>query len=368
MPIRSFTKTPQHRLVSIPRAVHTAAVLGAEGRHGLGHGHHRHDFRGGVPAIVGCFVCVCFAGNEGMSRGKTAIDGLHQARPQVCAGFLLPHRINHRARKLVRHHGARPAWCGRADQRYRAPKTYFSENSMTPAIFQLPDQGTESARLRVLSFSFAFALHAALAVWITPEHLNASPEPAPIRLDVRTIELPPPSALVVPLPIVELPSPLPPTARPVIRRPAAVRRPPVLAAPPVPVASPPVPVAPPSTDPAPATFAVSPPSPQEIEPQAPSIPAPVTAVRFDASYLQNPAPAYPALSRKWHEQGKVLLQVKVTATGIAEHVEIKRSSGYPRLDEAALNAVRQWRFVPARRGDGAVAASVLVPIVFRLDS
>ncbi len=94
----------------------------------------------------------------------------------------------------------------------------------------------------------------------------------------------------------------------------------------------------------------------------------MAAARFDADYLQNPAPAYPAMSRRLQEEGKVLLQVKVTATGTAEHVQIKQGSGYPRLDEAALNTVRQWRFIPARRGDEAVAASVVVPIVFRLDS
>lgn len=96
--------------------------------------------------------------------------------------------------------------------------------------------------------------------------------------------------------------------------------------------------------------------------------APATAARFDADYLNNPEPAYPLMSRNRGESGKVLLLVQVTAHGTAAQVEIKQGCGFPRLDQAALNAVRNWRFVPARRGDEAVAASVVVPITFRLDS
>ncbi len=100
------------------------------------------------------------------------------------------------------------------------------------------------------------------------------------------------------------------------------------------------------------------------------MPAPVavTAARFDADYLQNPAPVFPALSRRMHEEGKVLLLVQVSAKGEAENVQIKQSSGYIRLDEAAVNAVRKWRFIPARRSSEPVASSVVVPIVFRLDN
>lgn len=96
--------------------------------------------------------------------------------------------------------------------------------------------------------------------------------------------------------------------------------------------------------------------------------APVAAARFDADYLNNPEPVYPLMSRNRGESGKVLLLVQVTAQGTAAQVEIKQGCGFPRLDQAALNAVRNWRFVPARRGDEAVAASVVVPITFRLDS
>lgn len=91
-----------------------------------------------------------------------------------------------------------------------------------------------------------------------------------------------------------------------------------------------------------------------------------TPASFSADYLSNPAPVYPRLSRSLREQGKVLLRIRVSAQGQAEAVDLQRSSGYTRLDEAALQAVRAWRFVPARRGDEAVPAWVVVPIEFTL--
>jgi periplasmic protein TonB len=91
-----------------------------------------------------------------------------------------------------------------------------------------------------------------------------------------------------------------------------------------------------------------------------------SAARFDADYLSNPAPAYPAASRRMREEGTVYLEVNVTAEGRAGELGVRKSSGYVRLDEAALDTVRHWRFVPARRGAEAIAAQVVVPVVFRL--
>ena len=73
------------------------------------------------------------------------------------------------------------------------------------------------------------------------------------------------------------------------------------------------------------------------------------------------------MSRRQHEEGRVLLRVRVGADGRADSVEIATSSGYGRLDRAAQDAVRRWRFVPARRGAEAVAAYFNVPIAFSLD-
>ena len=92
---------------------------------------------------------------------------------------------------------------------------------------------------------------------------------------------------------------------------------------------------------------------------------PFVGVRFDADYLHNPAPAYPATSRRLKEQGAVLIFVQVNERGDPLSVQLKQSSGYERLDQAALEAVRLWRFVPAKRGQTPIAASVIVPIHFR---
>jgi protein TonB len=94
----------------------------------------------------------------------------------------------------------------------------------------------------------------------------------------------------------------------------------------------------------------------------------VVSPRFDAAYLQNPAPAYPPLARRMGERGRVLLRVLVTAEGTADRVELNTSSGSSRLDIAALETVQRWHFVPARQGERAVAAWVLVPISFSLES
>ena len=87
---------------------------------------------------------------------------------------------------------------------------------------------------------------------------------------------------------------------------------------------------------------------------------------FSADYLHNPAPVYPPSARRNGEEGRVLLRVLVSATGQADRVDIQHGSGFPRLDEAAREAVANWRFTPARRGAQAIASTVIVPITFRL--
>jgi protein TonB len=94
----------------------------------------------------------------------------------------------------------------------------------------------------------------------------------------------------------------------------------------------------------------------------------VVAARFDADYLQNPKPVYPPMSRRLGEEGKVVLRVRVSAQGQALSVEVRQSSGFTRLDDAARSAVERWRFVPARQGEQAVEAWVLVPLTFTLDN
>ncbi len=82
--------------------------------------------------------------------------------------------------------------------------------------------------------------------------------------------------------------------------------------------------------------------------------------------VANPKPAYPEIARQRGQEGAVVLLVDVTAEGTAQQVTVRRSSGYDMLDDAAVKAVRRWRFKPARLAGMAVAGQALVPIEFRL--
>lgn len=90
--------------------------------------------------------------------------------------------------------------------------------------------------------------------------------------------------------------------------------------------------------------------------------------RFGAAYLNNPAPNYPPLARRLGEQGRVLLKVLVSENGLAESVQLDTSSGYEKLDRAAMEAVKKWSFIPAKRSNQPVSAYVLVPVKFSLSS
>ena len=129
--------------------------------------------------------------------------------------------------------------------------------------------------------------------------------------------------------------------------------------------------------PAPAEFVAPPPPPpppaeSTVTAATPSVAAPttvapaVTPPSFNAAYLRNEPPRYPNASRRTGEQGRVLLRVFVSADGAPEKVEMGTSSGFDRLDEAALETVRTWKFVPAHRAGTPVSAWVQVPITFAL--
>ena len=86
----------------------------------------------------------------------------------------------------------------------------------------------------------------------------------------------------------------------------------------------------------------------------------------DPGYLSNPAPLYPPESLRRGEQGTVLLHVHVSADGRALSVEIAKTSGFPRLDASAVEAVRTWKFVPAKRAGEPIESWVDVPVIFAL--
>ncbi len=102
-------------------------------------------------------------------------------------------------------------------------------------------------------------------------------------------------------------------------------------------------------------------------PAAPPAAATVQLPSSDADYLQNPKPAYPALSRRLDEQGKTVVRVWIGVDGLPQRPEIFKSSGYERLDQAALTGVMRWRFVPGKRGGVPEAMWFNVPINWVLD-
>ncbi len=97
-----------------------------------------------------------------------------------------------------------------------------------------------------------------------------------------------------------------------------------------------------------------------------STPLPVTEPSFGAAYLHNPAPDYPAVAQQRHWQGTVQLKVHVLMDGKPDEVSVASSSGHTSLDDAAVEAVKAWRFTPAKRGEQAIDGWVRVPIEFKL--
>jgi len=165
-----------------------------------------------------------------------------------------------------------------------------------------------------------------------------------------------------------VPSPAPaPRAQPLLRIAPPSLRPPPMVVPELPrievaEVAPPQPAARPSPQPT-ITVASAPSAPAKAA--APRVEEPP---RYDLAYLENPAPVYPPISRKLREEGRVLLRVRVDAGGRVEAAEIAASSGFDRLDEAALQAVRRWRFAPARSGERTTAGIAIVPLSFRLQA
>ena len=122
------------------------------------------------------------------------------------------------------------------------------------------------------------------------------------------------------------------------------------------------------TQPVQATTAAPTESDSKAEATASSAPPSDTVVKpTKADYLNNPKPEYPALSRRLGEEGKVVISVLINTQGRAEEVRLKKSSGYNRLDDAALRAVKTWGFRAGTRNGVAEAMWFDVPVLFRLD-
>lgn len=87
---------------------------------------------------------------------------------------------------------------------------------------------------------------------------------------------------------------------------------------------------------------------------------------YNAEYLNNPAPLYPPIAKTRGIEGKVLLEVLVNENGGASKVKIINSSGSNLLDESAFEAVKNWKFVPAKKFGKNIEAKILIPIEFKI--
>lgn len=201
-----------------------------------------------------------------------------------------------------------------------------------------------------------------------PPQPPTPPEPEPEPPPPEPEPPPPPEPEPVPEPTPEPPPP-PPKPKPEPKpepkpqpKPKPKPEPPPQPAP-EPRAEPEPQPTPPAPTPAPVAAASTAPKPN---PQADEN-QPVIEPRHDADYLNNPNVAYPSISRRMREEGSVMLRVFVSADGRAEKVEVSKSSGSSRLDQAASSSVARWRFVPAKQGQRNIASWVLVPVVFKLE-
>ncbi|MDA1305485.1 MAG: energy transducer TonB [Nitrospirae bacterium] len=77
-------------------------------------------------------------------------------------------------------------------------------------------------------------------------------------------------------------------------------------------------------------------------------------------------PVYPRIARESGWEGTVLIRVNVDADGNASKVKVQKSSGHAVLDEAAVDAVRKWKFSPAKDGNIPIRSVVEIPINFDL--
>jgi len=180
---------------------------------------------------------------------------------------------------------------------------------------------------------------------------EAAHEVAPMFVDLIAPPAPP------------VPAPPPPTPRPIQKKPLPS---PVIAAAPSPAPAPfVVPAPPPLPEPVQA-----PPAPAAVQaPPAPPAPAPAPKIipASAVQYLEPPAPEYPRLSRRNAESGRVMLRVFIDIAGMPRNVQVSSSSGFARLDDAALAAVQRARFKPYSENGQPTAGWTYVPINFELE-
>ncbi|WP_244813772.1 energy transducer TonB [Caballeronia sp. Lep1P3] len=240
----------------------------------------------------------------------------------------------------------------------------------SPAVFEPATASNINPRVPA-ACAVVLAIHAALlGVALTMRH---EPPPRPVEARSITAQLisetpqpaPQPVAVQSP-PVPQPPKPLPkPQPRPQVKPSVKPRIEPKPT--PMPVTDAPSPVAAPE----PAPVAPPPPAAAPAAPAAPAIgkptmdlAAPKNVAHLSCNIAQ---PDYPAMSRRRGETGTALVKLTVGIAGKIENVTLQKSSGSPRLDDAALDAVRSSACTPYKENGEAIRATATVPFVFSLN-
>jgi protein TonB len=228
-------------------------------------------------------------------------------------------------------------------------------------------------RIRVFALTLAGSIALHIAVLVLGPGLRRGAEAPPRPLEVSIVQPPVPEPVKPPPRVQPLLSASPPQIKPIARTQPEPRRQPA----PAPVVQQrQVLAVPEQAAAAPSTFTIAQAEPQPPAPEAkPATVAaapgprevPATPALYNAEYLRNAPPRYPLIARRNGVEGTVRLKVFVSKDGKPAQVQLDRSSGSAALDGAALDAVKNWQFVPARRGPEPVESWVLVPVVFRLE-
>ncbi|AFQ47656.1 TonB-like protein [Burkholderia cepacia GG4] len=211
------------------------------------------------------------------------------------------------------------------------------------------------------------AAHAIMltAAWL---HRNAPP-PKEIEVQSITAQLIPPAPAAQPVAVQSAAQPAPP--KPTPREKPKVEPKPVQKAvkpTPQPVAQSPSPTpAPAAADPTPAPAAPAPAAPAATPGPAREtmqVSAPKNVSALTCNFVK---PSYPSMSRRRGETGTAYVHFIIGVTGKIESIQLQKSSGYPRLDEAALDATRDSTCPPYIENGQAIRAAHTLPFNFTLD-
>ena len=202
----------------------------------------------------------------------------------------------------------------------------------------------------LLHVGFIWALQSGLV-------MRAAELIVPVEILTQFIEPPLPKVT----PVLPQPKPPVPVKQVVPKAPQVQAQKPLTTVDSTPSANSPSGVTTPQLNPAPVAAAVV------VAPPAPTAPPVIQLPSSDASYLQNPTPPYPPISRRMGEQGKTTVRVLIGVDGQPQRAEIAKSSGFDRLDQAAIATVMRWRYVPGKRGGTPETMWFNVPINWVLE-